>query len=39
MTISDLSAIHADVKVAEADVLRLAVGQRASVTLEALRRE
>lgn len=36
MTISDLSAINADVKVAEADVLRLAVGQRASVTLEAL---
>jgi len=36
MTISDLSAINADVKVAEADVLRLAIGQRASVMLEAL---
>lgn len=35
MTISDLSAIDAEVKVAEADVLRLAVGQRAWVTLEA----
>jgi HlyD family secretion protein len=36
MTISDLSAINAEVKVAEADVLRLAVGQNATVTLEAL---
>jgi HlyD family secretion protein len=36
MTISDLSAINAEVKVAEADVLRLAVGNRATVTLEAL---
>jgi HlyD family secretion protein len=36
MTVSDLSAINADVKVAEADVFRLAVGQRASVTMEAL---
>lgn len=36
MTISDLSAINAEVKVAEADVLRLAVGNPATVTLEAL---
>jgi HlyD family secretion protein len=36
MTISDLSAIDAEVKVAEADVLRVRVGQTASVTLEAL---
>jgi HlyD family secretion protein len=36
MTISDLSAIDAEVKVAEADVLRVQVGQPASVTLEAL---
>jgi HlyD family secretion protein len=36
MTISDLSAINAEVKVAEADVLRLAIGQRANVTLEAV---
>lgn len=36
MTISDLSAVNAEVKVAEADVLRLAVGQPATVTLEAL---
>jgi HlyD family secretion protein len=36
MTISDLSAINAEVKVAEADVMRLAVDQPASVTLEAL---
>ncbi|MBE3132128.1 MAG: efflux RND transporter periplasmic adaptor subunit [Acidobacteria bacterium] len=35
LTISDLSAIDAEVKVAEADVLRVAVGQRARVTLEA----
>ena len=36
MTISDLSAIDAEVKVAEADVLRIALGQTASVTLEAI---
>jgi HlyD family secretion protein len=36
MTVSDLSAIDAEVKVAEADVLRLTVGQTARVTLEAL---
>lgn len=36
MTISDLSAIDAEVKVAEADVLRLAVGNTATVSLEAL---
>jgi HlyD family secretion protein len=40
MTVSDLSAINAEVKVAEADVLRLKLGQPAKVTLEAaLRRE
>jgi HlyD family secretion protein len=36
MTISDLGAINAEVKVAEADVLRLTVGQPTIVTLEAL---
>ena len=36
MTVSDLTELNAEVKVAEADVLRVAVGQRASVTLEAL---
>jgi len=36
MTVSDLGAIDAEVKVAEADVLRVQVGQRATVTLEAL---
>ena len=36
MTISDLSEIDAEVKVAEADVLRVANGQPAVVTLEAL---
>lgn len=36
MTISDLSSINAEVKVAEADVLRLALGNTAGVTLEAL---
>ena len=36
MTISDLGQIDAEVKAAEADVLRLAIGQPASVTLEAL---
>ena len=35
MTVSDLSAINAEVKVAEADVLRLKLGQPAKVTLEA----
>ncbi len=35
MTVSDLSGINAEVKVAEADVLRLALGQGAFVTLEA----
>jgi HlyD family secretion protein len=36
MTVSDLSAIDAEVKVAEADVLRLKLGQAAKVVLEAL---
>jgi HlyD family secretion protein len=36
MTISDLSAINAEVKVAEADVLRLSLGNTATATLEAL---
>ena len=36
MTISDLSAIDAEVKVAEADVLRIALNQTATVTLEAI---
>jgi len=36
MTVSDLSEINAEVKVAEADVLRLRSGQPAEVTLEAL---
>jgi HlyD family secretion protein len=36
MTISDLSDIDAEVKVAEADVLRVKAGQPATVTLEAL---
>ena len=36
MTISDLSSINAEVKVAEADVLRLKTGQPASVTLDAV---
>lgn len=35
MTVSDLSAINAEVKVAEADVLRLALKNPATVTLEA----
>ncbi|MGE0123460.1 MAG: efflux RND transporter periplasmic adaptor subunit [Vicinamibacterales bacterium] len=35
MTVSDLSAVDAEVKVAEADVLRLAVGNPATVSLEA----
>jgi len=36
MTISDLSAIDAEVKVAEADVLRIELNQPASVTMEAI---
>jgi HlyD family secretion protein len=36
MTISDLAEINAELKVAEADVLRLAIGQAAAVTLESL---
>lgn len=36
MTISDLREINAEVKVAEADVMRLAVGQPATVTLDAV---
>lgn len=36
MTISDLSAVNAEVKVAEADVLRLQIGQPATVTLDAV---
>jgi HlyD family secretion protein len=36
MTVSDLSDIDAEVKVAEADVLRLTVGQPADVVLEAI---
>ena len=36
MTVSDLSAINAEVKVAEADVLRLRLDNAATVTLEAV---
>jgi HlyD family secretion protein len=36
MTVSDLSSINAEVKVAEADVLRLSTGNTARATLEAL---
>ncbi len=36
MTVSDLGAIDAELKVAEADVLRVALGQASSVTLEAM---
>jgi HlyD family secretion protein len=36
MTISDLSSINAEVKVAEADVLRLALEQTATIELEAI---
>jgi HlyD family secretion protein len=36
MTVSDLAAIDAEVKVAEADVLRLSVGLPAQVVLDAL---
>jgi HlyD family secretion protein len=36
MTISDLGAMNAEVKVAEAEILNVKVGQPATVTLEAL---
>ncbi|HEX7281206.1 MAG TPA: efflux RND transporter periplasmic adaptor subunit [Vicinamibacterales bacterium] len=36
MTISDLSAVNAEVKVAEADVMRLKEGMSSAVTLESL---
>ncbi len=36
MTISDLTAVNAEVKVAEADVMRLKAGQAATVALESL---
>lgn len=36
MTVSDLSEVNAEVKVAEAEVLQLKVGQPAEVSLEAL---
>jgi HlyD family secretion protein len=36
MTVSDLAELNAEVKVAEADVLRVEVGQGATVALEAL---
>jgi HlyD family secretion protein len=36
MTVSDLGAIDAELKVAEADVLRLALGQTSMVTLESM---
>jgi HlyD family secretion protein len=36
MTVSDLSELNAEVKVAEADVLRVAIDQEATVRLEAL---
>ena len=36
MTISDLSSIDAEVKVAEADVLRVQINQTARVTMEAI---
>ncbi len=36
MTVSDLDELNAEVKVAEADVLRVKTGQTARVTLEAL---
>lgn len=36
MTLSDLSSMNAEVKVAEAEVLRLRPGQKATVTLEAV---
>ena len=36
MTVSDLGAIDAELKVAEADVLRLELGQKSMVTLESM---
>ena len=36
MTISDLASIDAEVKVAEADVLRIQIDQNATVTMEAI---
>jgi HlyD family secretion protein len=36
MTVSDLAALNAEVRVAEADVLRVGLGQRAALTLEAM---
>lgn len=36
MTVSDLGEIDAELKVAEADVLRVALGQASTVTLEAM---
>ena len=36
LTVSDLSELNAEVKVAEADVLRVEIGQEATVTLEAV---
>ncbi len=36
MTLSDLATVNAEVRVAEAEVLRLRVGQKATVTLEAV---
>jgi HlyD family secretion protein len=36
MTVSDLGAIDAELKVAEADVLRLVLGQSSTVTLESM---
>jgi HlyD family secretion protein len=39
MTISDLSEINAEVKVAEAEILNVRVGQPATVTLEAVPRQ
>ncbi|MFZ0426958.1 MAG: efflux RND transporter periplasmic adaptor subunit [Acidobacteriota bacterium] len=36
MTISDLSGVNAEVKVAEADILRIKPGQQATVTLDAV---
>jgi HlyD family secretion protein len=36
MTISDLTSIDAEVKVAEADVLRVRIGQASTITLEAM---
>jgi HlyD family secretion protein len=36
MTISDLAEVNAEIKVAEADVMRLKLGQSATVTLDAV---